>query len=230
MSVQRKPRSPLRGGVLITILISAILFGGGGYYLGTQAKTDSTATTKTDNNDDVAATATPTATPKASPSASPATTTKTYTNSTVGFSFQYPQSFKLYESWPATEISGGPALVVNAQKVNELGDDPLGYDRETALRDKEALAKEDVSVSIGMPLSQSRKLIAISNALAKEDTTLRILEVCDVTLNRKAVICELPRAPARGFCDTQVQAPLARCLLYLGTLCTSGSIAHSRRR
>ena len=124
-----------------------------------------------------------TATPQATPSAS---NLLTYSDSTYGFSFQYPSDVKIVKS---KEVTGkGKILSLVVEKINAIEDLPSGWDKETALRDKEALARGDVSVAIGWPLEGSQKIVKIPSALAKKFMTLSSTEVCDVQFTQIALI------------------------------------------
>lgn len=107
---------------------------------------------------------------------------ETYTNEEYGFSFQYPNDVT------SNEFSDQYFSVI-VNNINTIEDMPMGYDKESAIADKEALADGDVSAEFfGMAIEDSYKLLDIEDALAKEFTILSQLEVCDVQFRREAVI------------------------------------------
>lgn len=112
--------------ILVTLLVSGVIFGFGGYYVGKQSSIGQQLTSVSQNA--------PGATLQTSPS--PALTTytsttvnvpnnmKVYTNTTFNFSFQYPSDLFVYQGSPQTDsqywsnkINGGAPL--------ELGQDGI---------------------------------------------------------------------------------------------------------
>ncbi|MDO8585124.1 MAG: Ser-Thr-rich GPI-anchored membrane family protein [bacterium] len=106
---------------------------------------------------------------------------KTYTDSKVGFTFQYPSN-------ASENAKEGLAFRVTVNDLNTMGDAPLGYGIDNALKDKNALSQGDPSVPLGMPVAGSLKMLTVKSALAKELVLLQELDVCDVRFDRQAVI------------------------------------------
>jgi hypothetical protein len=87
--------------IILSVLISALVFGGLGYYFG-QSMASNTTQTTTYSSPTATATTTATATPTPSPTASAAATDttnwKTYTSPKYGYTFKYDPSISIGES------------------------------------------------------------------------------------------------------------------------------------
>ena len=109
---------------------------------------------------------------------------KTYTDPVVGFTFKYPSN----ASNASEGNMAGLTFRVGVNNLNSMENMPMGYDKTNIAKDKEALSNGDPSISFGMPVPNSLKMLAVETALAKELTILSELEVCNVQFDREAII------------------------------------------
>lgn len=173
----------------LIILLTAGVIGGSTYYvMGKNAKKDKEASEKASAElqkqiDEMKKTKTESTENTTAATAAKDETAdwKTYINSKYGFSFKYPEEAK---EGSGNEIS----FNVRVNDLIYMQDMPLGYDKENLIKDRTALSKNDPSVSLGSPVKGSNKMISIVGGLAKEETILRELEVCNVQLVKKAII------------------------------------------
>lgn len=171
--------------ILLVVLIGVI--GATGYYVyQTNNKTSNelsnsvdTSSGKKDTKPSV------TATPIASATAS----WQTYSNKDFNFSFKYPSNVTVTTKKDANfaKDSKGTVLIVSAQKIADLPEATMGYDKETAANDLAALKKGDPSVSQGMTVKGSNKVINVLGGYGKVETLLSELDHCNVEYKRLGV-------------------------------------------
>jgi len=121
----------------------------------------------------------------------------TYTDEKYGFTFKYPDSVQVVVG-DTKSTSGDIYVSLEKSYIKDLPESaPMGNDKETALSDATAISTGDASVSIGMPVKGSSKILNIDGGVAKETTTLAVLEVCNVQFKRTAYIYSNGQNPFR---------------------------------
>lgn len=108
---------------------------------------------------------------------------KMYVDEEERFSFQYPEQISL-----DGQIKGRETLKVGVDKIKEIGDQPLGWDQDTAESDILSLKYDDPSVGINFGNIESYKMLDIKGAKGKEFVTLSMFDVCDVQFSHYAVV------------------------------------------
>lgn len=110
----------------------------------------------------------------------------TYTDSAVGFTLKYPSKVVRKSSSGEARESNELSLTIFSRLVDEL-DFSNGYDRETALEDRQALSEGNFGEAIDWPLEASKKVRKINNKYAKDFLVLIRFHIEDVAFERKLI-------------------------------------------
>jgi hypothetical protein len=105
-----------------------------------------------------------------------------YSDDESGLTFKYPQNV-LLTTVPYKK--DGFRLVVESTDVSDITEGTLGFDKETVLKNKKALAGGSYGSGVDMALSTSKILRKVGNIYAQDFIVLGRFEVCDVTFERK---------------------------------------------
>ncbi|MCX6383127.1 MAG: DUF3298 domain-containing protein [Actinobacteria bacterium] len=106
----------------------------------------------------------------------------------AGFSMDYPSDIVTFSTNPYVNASGNDILLsVQINKIDELGEQTLGYDKATALKDQGELKNGQFGEDIDFPFEASKKVLKIKDIYAKGFVVFRRLEVCDVVFERKLI-------------------------------------------
>lgn len=105
-----------------------------------------------------------------------------YENIYAGFLLKYPSEVVLNNRKPNFPLS----LTILAKKTDLLdAEDLLGFDKDTALYNQEALSKGEYGKTVDSPLEISKKTRKIGENNAQEFMVLNRFEKCDITFERK---------------------------------------------
>ena len=111
---------------------------------------------------------------------------KTYCNEEYGFEMKYPENVLVNDG---DNKSDKVNLHILTEKIDNLGDLQFGgFDRESALEDRDAIEKGDPSAHFNWGMADSYKIINIPGALSKEFVILQEFEVCNVQFTKKVFI------------------------------------------
>ncbi|MCK5021056.1 MAG: hypothetical protein KAS32_28855 [Candidatus Peribacteraceae bacterium] len=103
-----------------------------------------------------------------------------YEDEEAGFSLKYPHSVTM-----DLNLTGATLILsVSSNEIEEL-EGTMGYNEETALKNKETLGKGEYGESVDFPLEESKKVRNINGTFAQDFLVLGRFEVCDVTFERK---------------------------------------------
>lgn len=106
---------------------------------------------------------------------------ETYNEGT--FSLKYPSEVVIAEHYLNPNRL---TMTINKRWVQELNF-PLGYDKETAEKDIQALKEGSFGQHMAFSLEESEKVIEIDGTTAKSFMVLGRFEVCDVTFERTVI-------------------------------------------
>ncbi|MFA7681773.1 MAG: hypothetical protein WCX61_01960 [Candidatus Peribacteraceae bacterium] len=96
-----------------------------------------------------------------------------------GFSFQYPYSVSLNG-----EDEGQMQLSVLVEPIDSF-EGAMGYNKETSLKNLEALKRGNYGESVDFALEESKKVVRVEDAYAQQFMVLGRFDVCDITFERK---------------------------------------------
>lgn len=103
---------------------------------------------------------------------------KSYFDKDAKFILNYPSYVSLEDG------DSNLVLSISKEKIDLL-DGPMGYDKETAIKDRQALNKGQYGELIDWPLEESKQVIKLKNGeYGKSFMVLSRFEVCDVTFER----------------------------------------------
>jgi len=102
---------------------------------------------------------------------------KEYVNNKAGISFKYPDVVSF-------DGSGNFQLNVDVKKIEELNG-TMGFDKDTALNNRESLKAGKYGVDVDWPLTESKKIVKVGNSNAQEFMVLSRFEICDIVFERK---------------------------------------------
>ncbi|MBU1130983.1 hypothetical protein KJ840_02520 [Patescibacteria group bacterium] len=111
---------------------------------------------------------------------------QTFSDPIVGFILKYPANVELKDINDLLQ-DNNLTITVSSNKI-ELLDSPLGFNKETALKDREALSKGEYGYRwVDLPIEDSMSVVKIGNKYGKSFTVFGRFEVCDVTFERRLV-------------------------------------------
>jgi hypothetical protein len=102
-----------------------------------------------------------------------------YEDESAGFSIKYPHDVVFDEDHDDSVLR----LIVRSEPIETL-EYTIGFDRETALKNREALLRGEYGPGVDWPLDASKNVISVGPYNAQEFMVLARFEVCDVTLER----------------------------------------------
>ena len=106
----------------------------------------------------------------------------------AGFSMDYPSDIVTFSTNSYVNANGNDILLsVQINKIDELGEQTLGYDKATALKDQDELKNGQFGEDIDFPFEVSKKVLKIQDIFAKDFVVFGRLEVCDVVFERKLI-------------------------------------------
>jgi len=109
---------------------------------------------------------------------------ETYENKVANFSFKYPRELEVNPVDPK-QIKG-KFISVTVEKMSEIGDQPSGFDQESAYKDKAALEKDDASTRVGWSMGATK--LKLADVIGKEQVQLAAFDVSVGQLSRMAII------------------------------------------
>lgn len=109
---------------------------------------------------------------------------KRYRSESGRFEVLYPADIIFNQEQKGTNKLG---LYTNIKNLNNYVDEPMGYDLETALKDKAALERGSNLNNTNNNFPEARKLIKIDGLNARTEISLQEIEICDVRFIRKLV-------------------------------------------
>ncbi|MFA6252285.1 MAG: hypothetical protein WCX74_02705 [Candidatus Paceibacterota bacterium] len=99
-----------------------------------------------------------------------------------GFTIKYPSNVTLNSD---SKIKNGLDLNITSIKINELNG-TLGYDKETATKNKQALENGQTIENVDLPFEDSKNIINISRTNILDFIVFSRFEICSVVFERKA--------------------------------------------
>ncbi len=100
----------------------------------------------------------------------------------------YPADLLTFTTNSFVNANGSDLLLdVKINKIEDLADQTLGYDKETALKDEKALKEGSFGEIIDFPYEASKKVTKIGDINAKDFIVFQRFEVCDVVFERKLI-------------------------------------------
>ncbi len=119
------------------------------------------------------------------PVADPKASWKLYEDKAAGFSLKYPADLILHQ--PDDNYSqSNLELYIGSGKIESLSD-PMGYDKETAIKVEQALRQGNYGEPINMPLDVSRKVKNLGPINAQQFMVLSQLDACDLRLDKHLI-------------------------------------------
>lgn len=108
----------------------------------------------------------------------------TYSDQQIGLTLKYPHDVIIGQ----LDIDTNRKLILTVTKEKiELLNATMGYNKETALKDKRALNEGNFGEIIDFPTPPSKKVIKIGNKYLKSFMVLGRFEQCDTVLERKLI-------------------------------------------
>ncbi|MBE3095059.1 MAG: hypothetical protein IMZ52_08515, partial [Actinobacteria bacterium] len=112
--------------------------------------------------------------------------------------FYYDSDGEFVLGYPDLNVtfSTSPWLVANNEsmvlsirkiKIDNIGGQTLGYDKETALKDESELAGGSFGEEIDFPFEASKKVLQIGDNFVKDFLVFNRFGVCDVTFERELI-------------------------------------------
>lgn len=107
----------------------------------------------------------------------------------AGFSIEYPSDSTEFCTNPYVSASGSPMLLsIEISPLNEIDSQQTnGYDKETSLKDQEALKDGKFGESIDFSYAPSEQVIKIGDTFGKDFMVLGRFNECDVLFERKLI-------------------------------------------
>lgn len=179
----RQTKTSLMMPVLLTFLISAVLFGFGGYYLGTQTKTQQN-TSQITNSPSVSSAPSFLSTSPV-PSSIPMNDEVSYTNSEYGFSLQLPQGFTTQSQAAGAGTQEAPSNASNFY-IYKVGDAESYLNRyinfeilglESSYPTKWARTQTSVGGKTATKLTDSSKASSFDVYLVKLNNNQGVMEI-----------------------------------------------------
>jgi len=103
---------------------------------------------------------------------------KFHQDDNAGFSIKYPSNVNFQG-----EGAGGYTLTVEVQKIEDLNG-TMGFDTETAQKNKEALQIGEYGQNVDWPLEASKMSVTLGPVNAQHFIVLSRFEVCDVVFEK----------------------------------------------
>jgi len=96
-----------------------------------------------------------------------------------GFTVKYPGNVALGDS------KDGLSLKIESTKINDLNG-TLGYNKETAIKNKQAIENGQVGENVDFPFEDSMSIIELGRTPARDFVVFSRFDVCNVVFERKA--------------------------------------------
>jgi len=178
--------------VALVVAVALVVGGGLGYYLGNKTNVQTQTQPQTQDQiqtQETTEVSTPSASPETQPEPDPTDKWKIYTNSSgVEFSLKYPKYVNLRSSSDWSESTETIDFHIDVDRVDTIGEAPLGYGMDIALKDIESLQKGLYGERIDQSLLESQQVINVDGVNAKTFIVLGRFEICSVALERKAIM------------------------------------------
>jgi len=111
-----------------------------------------------------------------------------FLNKEAGVRINYPADFLTFTTNSFVNANSSDLLLdVKINKIEDLVDQTLGYDKETALKDEKELKEGSFGENIDFPYEASKKVVKIGDINAKDFIVFQRFEVCDVVFERKLI-------------------------------------------
>jgi hypothetical protein len=98
----------------------------------------------------------------------------------TGFNLKYPHDITFNDK----NNKNGINLLVEVDKIDSL-ESTMGYNKETALKNKKSLSDGNFGESVDFPQNVSKKISLVDGVSAQDFLVLSRFEVCNVTFERK---------------------------------------------